>query len=72
VLKSQWYWLADLLLNKLVSKKSAMKKNTENQPENIIADPIMRRGFLKAATLLGLGTMASGTVKSYATLHRKK
>jgi hypothetical protein len=39
--------VADLLLNKLVSKKSAMKNNTENQQENKIADPIMRRGFLK-------------------------
>jgi hypothetical protein len=26
----------------------------------------MRRGFLKAATLLGLGTIAAGTVKGYA------
>ena len=43
-----------------------MKKNMENQPENNIADPILRRGFLKAATLLGLGTMAGGAVKSYA------
>jgi aryl-alcohol dehydrogenase-like predicted oxidoreductase len=44
-----------------------MKKNTENQPESSNADPIKRRGFLKAATLLGLGTMAGGTVKSYAS-----
>jgi aryl-alcohol dehydrogenase-like predicted oxidoreductase len=43
-----------------------MKKNMENQPENKIADPIMRRGFLKAATLLSLGTIAGGAVKSYA------
>lgn len=44
-----------------------MKKNTENRQENKIADPIMRRSFLKAATLLSLGTMAAGAVKSYAT-----
>ena len=39
----------------------------ENQPEYKVPDPIMRRGFLKAATLLGLGTMAAGGVKSYAS-----
>lgn len=44
-----------------------MKKNTPNQPENKIADPMMRRGFLKAATLLGLGTMTAGAVKSQAS-----
>ncbi len=43
-----------------------MKKTMENQPENKIADPIRRRGFLKAATLFGLGTMTAGAVKSYA------
>lgn len=40
-----------------------MKKNLENQTEN--KNLLMRRGFLKAATLLGLGTVAAGTVKSY-------
>ena len=59
--------MADLLLNKLVSKKSAMKKNTENQSESRITDPIMRRGFLKAASLLGLGTIAAGPIRSYAS-----
>jgi aryl-alcohol dehydrogenase-like predicted oxidoreductase len=49
-----------------------MKKNAGNQPENIVADPLMRRTFIKAATLLGLGTMASGTVKSYAKVPEKK
>ncbi|HZH94814.1 MAG TPA: aldo/keto reductase [Flavisolibacter sp.] len=44
-----------------------MKNNTENQPENKIADPIMRRGFLKAASLLGLGTIAAGPIRSYAS-----
>lgn len=43
-----------------------MKKKIENQPENKIADPNSRRGFLKAATLLGLGTVAAGTVKGNA------
>jgi uncharacterized protein (DUF1501 family) len=48
-----------------------MKKNTSNQPEHIITNPLMRRTFLKATTLLGLGTMASGTVKSYANVSEK-
>lgn len=43
-----------------------MKKNIENQPENKIANPTSRRGFLTAATFLGLGAMAAGTVKGYA------
>ncbi|HYH14887.1 MAG TPA: aldo/keto reductase [Flavisolibacter sp.] len=43
-----------------------MNNNTENQPENNNTNPIMRRGFIKATTLLGLGTMAAGAVKSYA------
>ena len=43
-----------------------MKKNIENQPENKNTDPLKRRGFLKAATLMGLGTIAAGTVKGYA------
>ena len=48
--------------------------NTGNQPENRSADPIMRRGFLKAAALLGFGTMAAGTVTSHAaaSLENKK
>lgn len=41
--------------------------NTKNQLENKKTDPLMRRGFLKAATLMGLGTFASGTVKGYAS-----
>jgi aryl-alcohol dehydrogenase-like predicted oxidoreductase len=40
----------------------------ENLPENKKTDAIMRRGFLKAATLLGLGTMAAGTVRSSAAV----
>ena len=44
-----------------------MKKNTENQSESRITDPIMRRGFLKAASLLGLGTIAAGPIRSYAS-----
>jgi aryl-alcohol dehydrogenase-like predicted oxidoreductase len=39
----------------------------KNQTENTNIDPKMRRGFLKAATLLGLGTVAAGTGKSYAS-----
>ncbi|MCF2494792.1 MULTISPECIES: aldo/keto reductase [Dyadobacter] len=39
----------------------------KNQTENKNIDPKMRRGFLKAATLLGLGTVAAGTGKSYAS-----
>lgn len=39
--------------------------NMQNQLENKKTDLLMRRGFLKAATLLGLGTMAAGTVKGY-------
>ncbi len=42
-----------------------MKKN--NQPENRIADTVMRRDFIKAATLLGLGTMTAGSLKTYAS-----
>ncbi|WP_159478027.1 hypothetical protein [Dyadobacter sp. 3J3] len=38
----------------------------ENQTENKNIDPKMRRGFLKAATLMGLGTIAAGAGKSYA------
>lgn len=38
----------------------------ENLIENKTTTPLMRRSFLKAATLLGLGTMASGTVQGYA------
>ena len=49
-----------------------MEKNAGNQPENIITNPLMRRTFIKAATLLGLGKMASGTVKSYAEVPEKK
>ena len=48
-----------------------MKKNVSNQTENIVADPLMRRTFIKAATLFGLGTMASGTIKSYANVPQK-
>src|SRR5687767_4838945 len=48
-----------------------MKKNAGNQPENIVADPLMRRTFIKAATLFSLGTMAAGTVKSYANVPQK-
>src|SRR5688572_18830584 len=44
-----------------------MKKITENQPENSHTTPVQRRGFIKAATLLGIGTMAAGAVKSFAT-----
>src|SRR5688572_3058599 len=48
----------------------------ENQPENEMTNPIMRRSFLKAATLFGLGAIATGTVKSYAAalpgLEKKK
>ena len=39
-----------------------MEKHTENQKTN----STKRRDFLKAATLLGLGTIATGTVKGYA------
>jgi aryl-alcohol dehydrogenase-like predicted oxidoreductase len=43
-----------------------MKKNIKNQTENKNTDLIKRRVFLKAATLMGLGTIAAGTVKGYA------
>jgi aryl-alcohol dehydrogenase-like predicted oxidoreductase len=42
-----------------------MKMTMQNQLENIKTAPLMRRGFLKAATLLGLGTVVPGTVKGY-------
>jgi hypothetical protein len=48
------------------------ENNAGNQTENIVADPLMRRTFIKAATLLGLGTMASGTANSYANVPPKK
>lgn len=44
-----------------------MKKNIENQSENKIANPTSRRGFLTAATFLGLGTIAAVPIKSYAS-----
>jgi aryl-alcohol dehydrogenase-like predicted oxidoreductase len=49
-----------------------MKNNAGNKTDNNVADPLMRRTFIKAATLLGLGTMASGTVKTYANVPQKK
>jgi aryl-alcohol dehydrogenase-like predicted oxidoreductase len=39
----------------------------ENQTEYKNTTPLMRRGFLKAATLLGLGTFATGTTKGYTS-----
>jgi aryl-alcohol dehydrogenase-like predicted oxidoreductase len=47
-------------------KKLKMKKSIENQPEHKNTNILMRRGFFKVATLLGLGTIAAGTVKGYA------
>lgn len=47
-----------------------MKKNIEKQSENKIADSSSRRGFFKAATLLGLGTIVAGPVKGYATAYQ--
>ena len=44
--------------------------NMQNNLENKKTDPHMRRNFLKAATLLGLGTIAAGTVKGYAGVSR--
>src|SRR5687768_13590811 len=44
-----------------------MKNKIENRPENMLPDPVKRRSFLKAATLLGLGTMATGPLTSRAT-----
>ncbi len=43
----------------------------ENQPGHMLPDPMMRRGFLKAAALLGLGTMATGPFTSRATSTRR-
>jgi aryl-alcohol dehydrogenase-like predicted oxidoreductase len=43
-----------------------------NQSEDKKPDTVMRRNFLKAATLFGLGTTAIGTVKSYADTSQKK
>ncbi|CAA9477449.1 MAG: Oxidoreductase, aldo/keto reductase family [uncultured Segetibacter sp.] len=48
-----------------------MKTKTGNEPENKLVDPIMRRGFIKAAALLGLGTMTAGAGKSYANASRE-
>ncbi len=44
-----------------------MKKNIENQQKDTNAGSNSRRGFLKAASLLGIGTMAGGPVISYAS-----
>jgi hypothetical protein len=44
-----------------------MKMNSGNQLENNKTDSVRRRGFLKAATLLGIGAIAAGPVGSYAT-----
>jgi aryl-alcohol dehydrogenase-like predicted oxidoreductase len=53
-------------------KKWLMKNNAGNKTDNEVADPLMRRTFVKAATLLGFGTMASGMVKTYANVPQKK
>jgi aryl-alcohol dehydrogenase-like predicted oxidoreductase len=45
-----------------------MKIHMQNQQENINTNPLMRRGFLKTAAMLGLGTIASGQVKGYGTI----
>jgi aryl-alcohol dehydrogenase-like predicted oxidoreductase len=42
----------------------------EKQPEYKNTTPLMRRGFLKAATLMGLGTFATGTTKGYAAANQ--
>jgi len=43
-----------------------MNKNLKHQTENKMEDSFMRRGFLKTAALLGLGTVAAGAVNGYA------
>src|SRR5687767_4802303 len=64
-LRNQWHLVPGASLKTRLNK-SEMKNNTANQRESINPDPIMRRSFIKAATLLGLGTIAGSTVKSYA------
>ncbi|GAA4424214.1 aldo/keto reductase [Pontibacter saemangeumensis] len=44
-----------------------MEKNTGNLFDHKNTAPGMRRDFLKAATLLGIGAIAAGPVNSYAT-----
>jgi hypothetical protein len=53
-------------LENLFAKKNYNENDYAEPAENKKTDPLMRRGFLKAATLLGLGTIAAGTVKGYA------
>lgn len=47
-----------------------MKKNIQNQPENNISDTNSRRGFIKAASLLGLGSMAAGPFAGCAAAYQ--
>ena len=48
-----------------------MNNNYKNQSEDKNPGTIMRRDFFKAATLLGIGAIASGPVTSYAAAHRE-
>ena len=43
-----------------------MEKDRDNRPAQGTANPVVRRNFIKAATLLGLGTLTAGSLKSYA------
>ncbi|MBC3539092.1 aldo/keto reductase [Rufibacter sediminis] len=47
-----------------------MEKNKGDQSGNKNPDASIRRDFLKAATLLGIGALAAGPVNSYATASR--
>lgn len=40
--------------------------NMQQELKNKNSDPLVRRGFLKAATLLGFGTLSTGSGNSYA------
>ncbi|WP_125077628.1 twin-arginine translocation signal domain-containing protein [Rufibacter latericius] len=48
-----------------------MEKNKCVQSGNKNPDASIRRNFLKAATLLGIGALAAGPVNSFATASRE-
>jgi aryl-alcohol dehydrogenase-like predicted oxidoreductase len=49
-----------------------MKKNIDNPLEPGTANPVIRRDFIKAATLLGIGTMTAGSLKTFANAPQEK
>ncbi len=65
VLVIPWHWMEGYYQTNSLKRinKEIIWKTSQKIKIQILS---MRRGFLKAATLLGLGTVAAGTVKGYA------